>query len=853
MLFDSRVTARQGCKDLVLTQKVNDHASFEFMIHRSHRLFTDVSDPSVPITVMCSTQPFPVFTGWVTKERQSSVATKKITAQGLTVLLTRSMIPPLTYKGGLAGFLSLVLSSHNQHQDSPQWAWSPGQVVGFDTDALVDVTIDKWVTPWEVLCSILTGDAGQVHGFLISGLDDQGHPVLHLTSTSGRVCNQSVRLTRNVIDVNKDLDWSGVKTRVRAEGAKTPRPPASDNTQTPVSTGDQRVSMSSVNHGLDYVEDAGLVARLGVREQHMVFDGADTPQKVLTAASEALVGLNQPRLVATVQVIDLNLTNPAYDALELGTVVEVDIPELGLSDCPPITETVTVLDNPLGSTITVGSKRSALSQVTARHADQVNELMGSTARLGEVVSGVESSIPTLQSELAKTREAAREAQTVAEKAGKAAADAAGVAGGKADVLIQDAEPDQRFRRATTLWIDTTKGGNTPRVWSGQAWVVRTDKAATDAAAAAVKAQASATDAKKAAVSAQVAADAAWVSAQQGNVVKDSTFATSSVTDHIVNTAGFAGADVGVGVLVFRATGFTGVVPSPASTYGLAIANQNYYVRGVNGGGEGIPTVPGRTYRFGIDVAHAASVKKATKPFYFCVAHRKGGKWLWDRAQRLVAPQSDVPDTSFTHYTWLYTTQNEVDAFRPGFGSSAKDGVNSEWWVTNFTVQDVTEAQAAVDAAADVAVTVKTVESSILQLPTQILSSVQEGYASKQALAEETLTRRTQVDQRADEVLIRVSATDETVRQVQGAVVAETHTREALIRAIVDGIEIGQTGSPTRTVYGNDGMSVRVDGTQVAVFRSGGAEVSQMRVRDTLQIGNRIIEANPAGGMWIRKA
>ena len=110
-------------------------------------------------------------------------------------------------------------------------------------------------------------------------------------------------------------------------------------------------------------------------------------------------------------------------------------------------------------------------------------------------------------------QSATDAATAARKANTAAAAAAGVANGKADVLIQSTAPDTSMRKATTLWIDTTGGSNTPKRWNGSAWVAVTDKAATDAANAAVKAN----DAAKTAQStADKAATAAANAASQAN-------------------------------------------------------------------------------------------------------------------------------------------------------------------------------------------------------------------------------------------------------------------------------------------------------------------------------------------------
>lgn len=110
-------------------------------------------------------------------------------------------------------------------------------------------------------------------------------------------------------------------------------------------------------------------------------------------------------------------------------------------------------------------------------------------------------------------QSATDAANAAQKANTAAAAAAGVANGKADVLIQSTAPDASMRKQTTLWIDTTGGANTPKRWNGSAWVTVTDKAATDAANAAVKAN---TAAKTAQDTADKAATAAANAASQAN-------------------------------------------------------------------------------------------------------------------------------------------------------------------------------------------------------------------------------------------------------------------------------------------------------------------------------------------------
>ena len=124
-------------------------------------------------------------------------------------------------------------------------------------------------------------------------------------------------------------------------------------------------------------------------------------------------------------------------------------------------------------------------------------------------------------------QAATDAAGTAQKANTAAAAAAGIANGKADVIIQAGAPSTAMRKSSTLWIDTTNGANTPKKWNGSTWVPVTDKAATDAANAAVKAndaalkaQNTANDAASAAANAASQANQAQAAAKKAQTTAD---------------------------------------------------------------------------------------------------------------------------------------------------------------------------------------------------------------------------------------------------------------------------------------------------------------------------------------------
>ena len=95
------------------------------------------------------------------------------------------------------------------------------------------------------------------------------------------------------------------------------------------------------------------------------------------------------------------------------------------------------------------------------------------------------------------------------------------------MIIQAGAPSTAMRKSSTLWIDTTNGANTPKKWNGSTWVPVTDKAATDAANAAVKAndaalkaQNTANDAASAAANAASQANQAQAAAKKAQTTAD---------------------------------------------------------------------------------------------------------------------------------------------------------------------------------------------------------------------------------------------------------------------------------------------------------------------------------------------
>lgn len=122
------------------------------------------------------------------------------------------------------------------------------------------------------------------------------------------------------------------------------------------------------------------------------------------------------------------------------------------------------------SKVNAGLLTKVDSQAFSQLSSDVTELDDKYTTQASLVTDLRGSLDTTNVNVGNATTAAQNALTAA--------------GSKGKVIFGTSAPATADRLSQNLWIDTTGGANTPKRWNGSAWVVVTDKVATDALAAA---------------------------------------------------------------------------------------------------------------------------------------------------------------------------------------------------------------------------------------------------------------------------------------------------------------------------------------------------------------------------------
>jgi predicted phage tail protein len=271
------------------------------------------------------------------------------------------------------------------------------------------------------------------------------------------------------------------------------------------------LAVSDLNRDVDLLNNdlAALQTQVDNIKDAALYD----PTKTYVKGDSVRVG---DRLYQAKQAVPINTSPPNTTYwLDVGQVVE----EAGAVAVQVGLNTVAI-SNQGGILTAQGQKLDALDvRIEDAEGDiitqagAISNLQTTVTTQGNTITSQGNSITALNNSLITTNTNVTAAQNAANAANT-------LAGGKGKVLVQSTTPVAADQLAQNLWIDTTGGANTPKRWSGSAWLAVTDKVATDAAAAASSALT------------QVAtkADSSVVSALTGRVTTAEGLITSQGSD-----------------------------------------------------------------------------------------------------------------------------------------------------------------------------------------------------------------------------------------------------------------------------------------------------------------------------------
>lgn len=329
-----------------LTLEDNAAGSLTFLIYEDNRNRESVKKLYPLITVIRDGKT--IFKGRVVSERKDFYNAVTVEAEGKMAFLNDSCLEPFSFTGSPEELFRMMIENHNSQV--MEWQrFRVGRVTVTDPNDYIVRSSESVLNSWEALKSrcFQSSLGGHIRiryetdGDYIDWLDDYT-----------KVSSQSIAFARNIISLSHETDATETYTAIRPAGAEV------DGV---------KIDISTVNNGLAYLVNEELAGRYGVifaPEGESRWEDVTLPENLLEKAKEKLYG-SMAAMSETYEInaVDLNLTDPEIEALDICEYVSVDSRPHGIQGRYLLTRAEICIASPQNSVYHLGASKRVLSDM----------------------------------------------------------------------------------------------------------------------------------------------------------------------------------------------------------------------------------------------------------------------------------------------------------------------------------------------------------------------------------------------------------------------------------------------------------------------------------------------------------
>ena len=382
-IHDSRVKALTvgGKPYFEVGDNINGSASFS--VYPNHPYYDKVKKLTTDIIFYRDDEP--EFYGRVLYDDEDFSGTKKVFVEGELAFLCDSIQRPKVYHNiSVKAYVQDLIDIHNSQVEERK-QFTVGRVTVKDSnDSLYRYSNyeDTRTTFKEKLISRLGGHLVIRHVDGLRILDYLSDEDYYTKNTQG------IRFGKNLLDFSKNMDASDLVTCVIPLGAKLDE---EDQDSSLEAISDQRITIASVNGGVDYVTDDNAVREYGKIYKTVTWDDVSLPENLMKKGEEYLKSAQFEKMVLELKAVDLNLKDDSFQRFEVGNKIQCTSTPNGLDKEFPLTKKKTYITSFKDNTVTLGDETSSVSYTSSNRQN--------TAEMEKTIKSLPSKSEILQEAL----------------------------------------------------------------------------------------------------------------------------------------------------------------------------------------------------------------------------------------------------------------------------------------------------------------------------------------------------------------------------------------------------------------------------------------------------------------------
>lgn len=348
-------------------------------------------------TIVCKKGDRTVFEGRALDDGSDLYNTHTWVCESCLAYLKDTIQPPYDYQGTLKGLLEYFVSEHNKNVEDKK-KFTIGNVTVTDDNDYVHYSSSDYSVTLDAIRTKLLNTHG---GYLTVRYTESGRFLDYLADFS-EYSVQRVEFGTNLLDVSLTKDHAERITALIPLGAKIK---TIDEMGNEVET-DERVGISAVNDGKNYICDGDAVEEVGWIWATEVWEDVTLPANLLRKAQARLPELSKGIVSMELTIVDESDTGNDIGDIHARQYVNCLSPPHGIDGrylC--VSKTIDYL-NPANNIITIGANGVRLTSASVRQEQNISaledELLGTTREINGSISSLVVNLHECYSEITKT-------------------------------------------------------------------------------------------------------------------------------------------------------------------------------------------------------------------------------------------------------------------------------------------------------------------------------------------------------------------------------------------------------------------------------------------------------------------
>ena len=356
LMCDSRIEELALINPVVQLEE-NKAGSFSFVILPEHPMYDSVQKRKSLIEVYQDEEAEPLFCGVCVEETKDFYKQKTIKCEGELTFFNDSIQRPARYQNvTVRGLLEAYVANHNAQVEEEK-RFTVGQVTVSDSNNYLYCYTNMEST-MQALKEDLVDDLGGF--FRIRHVD--GVRYLDYLAESLNTNTQGIKIGKNLLDFTTNVNSSEIATAIIPLGSKL--------AESTIDGLETRLTIESVNNGLDYVFSQDAVNTYGWIYKTVEWDDVTTPEALKRKGEQYLSDIQFENVVIQAKAVDLHLTDKEIEKFKVSDQIRVVSAPHGLNRYFKLSKLTVNLNNPEKNNITLGKDESLSLSVKSNKTNE---------------------------------------------------------------------------------------------------------------------------------------------------------------------------------------------------------------------------------------------------------------------------------------------------------------------------------------------------------------------------------------------------------------------------------------------------------------------------------------------------